>query len=187
MILLPLTMQTHSAFVVKVCTEESISGVALIIILSPLALASAADLSCIEISSRTSRSKESWSIILKGGEQLYYGPSTRWRRESSGTSVLLRDVFFNVTTITSIYHRILCLYYWEQLPVRRLSHPNPSRTIELIKRELEQLALMHPDISFSLKDESKELSTVPERSRVLVIPKVWTQLYYLQVVIYTDL
>jgi hypothetical protein len=31
----------------------------------PSALASTADLSCLEISSRTSRSRESWSIILK--------------------------------------------------------------------------------------------------------------------------
>jgi|SRR5882762_3547957 len=30
-----------------------------------VALSSAADLSCLEISSRTSRSRESWSIILK--------------------------------------------------------------------------------------------------------------------------
>lgn len=33
--------------------------------ISPAALASMADLSCMEISSRTARSRESWSIIVK--------------------------------------------------------------------------------------------------------------------------
>ncbi|THH05617.1 hypothetical protein EW145_g4664 [Phellinidium pouzarii] len=110
------------------------------------ALASAADLSCIEISSRTTRSKESWSLILKGGEKLYYGPSLRWRRERAGTTVTLRDAFFN-------------------LPIRRRSHPGAARTIELIRRELESLALVFPHVAFSLRDESKE------KSQVLTIPK----------------
>lgn len=34
-------------------------------VLSSVALASAADVSCLEISSRTARSRESWSVILK--------------------------------------------------------------------------------------------------------------------------
>ena len=33
--------------------------------ISPTALASMADLSCFEISSRTARSRESWSVIVK--------------------------------------------------------------------------------------------------------------------------
>ena len=62
-----------------------------------IALASAADVSCLEISSRTARSRESWSIILKAGECLYEGPSIRWRRESRGTVVSVRDAFYNVS------------------------------------------------------------------------------------------
>ncbi|EJD01597.1 uncharacterized protein FOMMEDRAFT_148054 [Fomitiporia mediterranea MF3/22] len=116
------------------------------------ALASAADLSCIEISSRTSRSKECWSVILKGGEKLYEGPSLRWRRERAGTTVSIRDVFFS-------------------LPIRRLSHPSPSRTIELVRRELETFALVFPHVSFTLKDASKEYCGTIDKSRVLTIPK----------------
>ena len=71
-----------------------------------------ADLSCMEISSRTARSRESWTIIVKvlsspgiflflptlfqGGKSLYIGPSIRWRRESPGTVVSIRDAFFSV-------------------------------------------------------------------------------------------
>lgn len=60
------------------------------------ALASAADLSCMEIASRTVRSKETWSILMKAGETLYAGPSLRWKRERAGTTVSVRDAFYNV-------------------------------------------------------------------------------------------
>lgn len=61
------------------------------------ALASAADLSCMEIASRAARSKDTWSVIMKGGEKLYHGPSLRWRRERAGTTVSVRDAFYNVS------------------------------------------------------------------------------------------
>ena len=32
----------------------------------------------------------------KGTEVLYFGPSTRWHRQSSGTTVCVRDAFHNV-------------------------------------------------------------------------------------------
>ncbi|KAF9498626.1 hypothetical protein BDN71DRAFT_1385419 [Pleurotus eryngii] len=96
------------------------------------ALASAADLACLEISSRTAKSKQSWSIILKGGDTLYSGPSVRWRRESPGTTVYLQDVFYS-------------------LPIRRSSHPSPSRTVEMIRNEIECYALVFPQVSFSLQ------------------------------------
>ncbi|KAI5116357.1 hypothetical protein M0805_003808, partial [Coniferiporia weirii] len=116
------------------------------------ALASAADLSLIEISSRTARSKESWSVILKGGEELYYGPSLRWRREQAGTTVSIRDAFYN-------------------LPIRRRSHPGAARTIELVQRELESFALVFTHVAFSLRDESKTNRGGPDKARVLSIPR----------------
>ncbi|THH19488.1 hypothetical protein EW146_g1688 [Bondarzewia mesenterica] len=76
------------------------------------ALASAADISCLEISSRTTRSRDSWSVILKSGQCLYDGPSVRWRRETPGTVVCLRDVFYNVGDpfVSSKYQYIFSLY-----------------------------------------------------------------------------
>ncbi|KAL5507833.1 MLH3 [Sanghuangporus vaninii] len=116
------------------------------------ALASAADLSCLEISSRTVKSKESWSVILKRGEKLYYGPSLRWRREGAGTTVSIRDAFFN-------------------LPIRRMSHPSPARTFDLVQRELETFALVFPQVKFSLRDLSKENNEGADRSRIMTIPR----------------
>lgn len=34
--------------------------------------------------------------IEKGGEKLYLGPAIRWRREKQGTTVHIRDAFYNV-------------------------------------------------------------------------------------------
>ncbi|TCD69227.1 DNA mismatch repair protein [Steccherinum ochraceum] len=118
------------------------------------ALASAADVSCLEISSRTARSRESWSIILKGGSNLYNGPSIRWRRETHGTTVSVRDAFYN-------------------LPIRRRSHPPPQKTIETIRREIETYALVFPHVSFTLEETKRAKSGSSERTphRVLSIPK----------------
>jgi len=77
-----------------------------------IALASAADISCLEICSRTSKSRNTWSIILKvcfshqllyvidsfyqGGKLLYTGAAVRWKRETPGTAICIRDAFYNV-------------------------------------------------------------------------------------------
>ncbi|KIJ69942.1 hypothetical protein HYDPIDRAFT_23098 [Hydnomerulius pinastri MD-312] len=116
-------------------------------------LASVADLCCLEISSRTARSRESWSVIIKATKNLYAGPSIRWRRESAGTVVSVRDAFFS-------------------LPIRRQSHPSPNKTAELIRQELEAYALVFTNISFSFEDVSKAKEGGSHRkSYILKIPK----------------
>ncbi|KAJ6572598.1 hypothetical protein B0H10DRAFT_2237504 [Mycena sp. CBHHK59/15] len=59
------------------------------------ALASCADICCLEIASRATRSRETWSVIIKGSKTLYTGPAVRWRRESPGTTICIRDAFYN--------------------------------------------------------------------------------------------
>ncbi|KAL0580058.1 DNA mismatch repair protein [Marasmius crinis-equi] len=108
------------------------------------ALASAADLGCLEISSRTSRSKETWSLILKDGKTIYLGAAVRWKRTSHGTTVCVRDAFYN-------------------LPVRRFSHPSPARAFEMIRKELETYALVFPNVSFSLRLTSE---AVPKENMI---------------------
>ncbi|PBL02872.1 hypothetical protein ARMGADRAFT_1042474 [Armillaria gallica] len=107
------------------------------------ALASAADLCCLEISSRTAVSRETWSVILKGGQTLYSGVAVRWRRETPGTVVCVRDAFYN-------------------LPVRRRSHPSPSRTLELIRQEIETYALVFPGVAFSLENTNTVRNRSPQ-------------------------
>ncbi|KAK0461814.1 uncharacterized protein EV420DRAFT_1305145 [Desarmillaria tabescens] len=112
------------------------------------ALASAADLCCLEISSRTAVSRETWSVILKGGQTLYSGAAVRWRRETPGTVVCVRDALYN-------------------LPVRRRSHPSPARTLELIKQEIETYALVFPSVAFSLENTNAVRNSGP----VVKVPK----------------
>ncbi|KAJ7734007.1 hypothetical protein DFH07DRAFT_130235 [Mycena maculata] len=118
------------------------------------ALASCADICCLEIASRTARSRQTWSIIVKGSKTLYDGPAIRWRRESPGTTVCIRDAFYN-------------------LPVRRLSHPVPARTLDAIRREIAAFALVFPHVSFTLenthtvKDEKDMLLRIPKTTSML--------------------
>ncbi|TBU47222.1 hypothetical protein BD309DRAFT_856433 [Dichomitus squalens] len=118
------------------------------------ALASIANLCCLEITSRTRESSESWTIILKGDQTLYTGPSTRWRRESSGTVVSVRDAFYN-------------------LPIRRKAHPNCPRTVELVRRDVEALALVFPDICFAVENvqKTKDATRAKAKTRLLTVPK----------------
>ncbi|KAH8830346.1 hypothetical protein DL96DRAFT_1592536 [Flagelloscypha sp. PMI_526] len=96
-------------------------------------LASCASLSCLEVASRTRSTKDTWTVIVKGGNSLFEGHASRWRRESHGTVVVIRDAFFNV-------------------PVRRKSHPSSPRTLDLIRQEIILYALVFPHVSFTLED-----------------------------------
>ncbi|KLO15914.1 hypothetical protein SCHPADRAFT_938373 [Schizopora paradoxa] len=116
------------------------------------ALSSMADLCLLEICSRTARAKETTSLIQKGGEKLYFGPAVRWLRERAGTTVSVKDAFYN-------------------LPIRRNAHPNASRTLELVKREVETLALISHNVSFSIEDSAKTLREGSGKGRILTIPK----------------
>nr|GAT45012.1 mismatch repair-related protein [Mycena chlorophos] len=113
------------------------------------ALASCADICCLEIASRTSRSTQTWSTIVKGSKSLYNGTAVRWTRESPGTTVCVREAFYN-------------------LPVRRRSHPSPTRTIDAIRRQIEAFALVFPSVSFTLENTH---NTKDEKDMVLRIPK----------------
>ncbi|KAF5333492.1 hypothetical protein D9611_002521 [Ephemerocybe angulata] len=116
------------------------------------ALASAAELSCLEISSRTAQSKESWSVIVKGGKRLYLGPSIRWRRETPGTVVCVRDAFYN-------------------LPVRRLSHSSPTKTWELVRQELERYAIIFHEVAFTMEGLNSSKEGASNEDRIIRILK----------------
>ncbi|KAF9515270.1 hypothetical protein BS47DRAFT_1391799 [Hydnum rufescens UP504] len=116
------------------------------------ALASAADLACLEISSRSRPQSESWSVIAKGGKRLYFGPAIRWRRERPGTVVCIRDAFYN-------------------LPIRRISHPSASRTLELIMKDTQSFSLVFPAVAFSVENTTRDRDGELRKTRALSIPK----------------
>lgn len=108
---------------------------------------------------------------VQGGEKLYFGPAVRWLRERAGTTVSVKDAFYNVRDF-GIYGRLYVQTKLFQLPIRRNAHPNASRTLELVKREIESLALVSHKVSFSVEDNAKALLEGPGKGRILTIPKV---------------
>jgi DNA mismatch repair protein MLH3 len=100
----PGALNSLSTFGFRGEGQSSILGLhQTVVLMSMTALASAAELGCLEISSRTAKSRETWSIIVKGGSCLYSGPAVRWRRESSGTVVCVRDAFYNVSAFVKVF------------------------------------------------------------------------------------
>lgn len=106
----------------------------------------------------------------QGGQSLYNGPAIRWRRESPGTVVCIRDAFYNVCPgmITSV----VSVLTESQLPVRRLSHTTPAKTLDIMRKEMETFALVFPHVSFSLENTHKASSGRPDARRIIKIPKV---------------
>lgn len=116
------------------------------------ALASMADVACLEITSRTSRDRTPRTTIVKGRECLYEGSSARWSRNTPGTVVCVRDAFYN-------------------LPVRRHSHPNSAKTLEAIRKNIELISFVCPGIVFTLDDISSVPLKARANTRILTIPK----------------
>lgn len=84
----------------------------------------------------------------------------------------VRDAFYNVrgTPLAPSFMLITIT----QLPIRRLSHPSPHRTLELIRKDIETIALVSPHVAFTLEDTRivDTIATRPDRRRILSIPKV---------------
>lgn len=138
----------------------------------------------MEISSRTTRSRESWSVIVKvlSSPHASYSGSYFSRVESRFTWAhqSVGEENHPEQSYRSVMHFSACVSFGQnarvltigQLPVRRQSHPPPSKTVDLIRQELEAYGLMFPDISFSLRDASKT-----KESHLLKIPKVAVNLF----------
>ena len=79
----------------------------------------------------------------------------------------IRDAFYNVRS-----HRcsVFVLSEDKKLPVRRHSHPNSTRTIELVKHTLEEFALVYYDVAFTLENLAINRNNL-RKGRVLSIPK----------------
>lgn len=158
----------------------------------PLALASVADLCCLEISSRTRHSTESWSIILKVCHiQFIAYNETDFLVIRVDNYCMVAHPFagagerqeppfpsetYSIMSVSMEFIGIVLLWLKRiaQLPIRRRSHPSSARTIELVKREIEVYALVFPDVSFSLEStgKAKENAELRQRSRILTIPRV---------------
>jgi hypothetical protein len=62
--------------------------------------------------------------VFQGGQKVHYGPAVRWRRETPGTVVSIRDAFFNVRPHRyprghSLRNAISCQYVAAHTPTPR--------------------------------------------------------------------
>ncbi|XP_040831207.1 DNA mismatch repair protein Mlh3 isoform X2 [Ochotona curzoniae] len=108
------------------------------------ALASIADMaSAMEISSRKNRTMKTFVKLFQNGKALKAGEADL-SRPSAGTTVTVYNLFY-------------------QLPVRRKCM-DPRLEFEKVRQRIEALSLMHPSISFSLRNDVSG-------SMVLQLPK----------------
>lgn len=105
---------------------------------------------------------------------LYQGEAVRWRRESPGTVVCVRDAFFNVGFPFLTREQAPIIQSSPQLPVRRLSHPSVAKSWELVRQEIEVYALVSPSVSFTLEDLQRNREDGVD-GRTVRIPKVRTR------------
>jgi DNA mismatch repair protein MLH3 len=82
--------------------------------------------------------------------------------------VSIRDAFYNVRSHYRV--SVVTLSESNKLPVRRRSHPNPTRTLELVKHTLEELALVCYGVAFTLDNLAINRNNL-RKGRVLSIPK----------------
>ncbi|XP_020091760.1 DNA mismatch repair protein MLH3 isoform X3 [Ananas comosus] len=108
------------------------------------ALSSLSDISLVEVRTKARGRPNAYCKIIKGSKCLFLGIDDQ--REAAGTTVIVRDLFYNQ-------------------PVRRkCMHSSLKKVLHLVKKCVLRIALAHPQVSFKVADiESDEelLYTVP--------------------------
>ncbi|GBB86425.1 hypothetical protein RclHR1_12870007 [Rhizophagus clarus] len=110
------------------------------------ALATLAEISTLEIISKHPNCYDTYCTILKGGKRLQCGPTRSSKRKKPGTIIIIRDLFYTY-------------------PVRRkyISENAFTNELENVKKSIESLALVHPQVTFTLVDASNDIKIVTTR------------------------
>ncbi|CAG8632555.1 394_t:CDS:2, partial [Cetraspora pellucida] len=126
------------------------------------ALASLAEVSIMEIISKHSDYYDTYCVIIKGGLRLQLGPTRNSERAKPGTIAIIRDLFYTY-------------------PVRRKQQSvnTLANELENVKKAVEILALINPQVAFTLVDASMDSKIVNTRKTSSSIPIISTfrQLY----------
>lgn len=128
-------------------TSDQSSEARIISYLSPSlhrVLDSLAHISLLDICSRRSDASHTHQTLFREGQVLFSAPARTSRRHSRGTTITVRDLFYN-------------------LPVRQLREADPLRLERRLKRQweesrmvLQSFAIVHPHITFSLRNSSPQ-------------------------------
>ena len=132
---LQLAVQRHSTS--KIQTADDLASVSTMGFRGE-ALASIAAVSKLTIASRTLEAMSAWQLAVHGSKEVDFSPTTR----NSGTTVDVTDLFFNT-------------------PVRRKFLKQPRTEIGHIANCVRILAIMHPDCSFRLTNDGRDIEKLP--------------------------
>ncbi|RUS26962.1 hypothetical protein BC938DRAFT_483883 [Jimgerdemannia flammicorona] len=131
------------------------------------ALASIAEVAVLEVISKHVDFFDTFHAILKNGTLLDYGPSKYARKPKPGTTVVVRDLFYKVRRRFPNY-----------FPVRRKQHvlandhssfsstsssTHFDNASEAVRRAVESIALIFPEVTFTLVDAAKDVRVVTTR------------------------
>ncbi|CAG8566095.1 17683_t:CDS:10, partial [Gigaspora margarita] len=113
------------------------------------ALASLAEVSIMEIISKHTDYYDTYCVIIKGGHRLQLGPTRNSERAKPGTIAIIRDLFY-------------------MYPVRRKmqSINTLANELENVKKAVEILALINPQVAFTLVDASIDRKIVNTRKNL---------------------
>ncbi|RUP44059.1 hypothetical protein BC936DRAFT_149995 [Jimgerdemannia flammicorona] len=121
--------------------------------------ASIAEVAVLEVISKHVDFFDTFHAILKNGTLLDYGPSKYARKPKPGTTVVVRDLFY-------------------KFPVRRKQHvlandhssfsstsssTHFDNASEAVRRAVESIALIFPEVTFTLVDAAKDVRVVTTR------------------------
>ncbi|KAK9764163.1 DNA mismatch repair protein, partial [Basidiobolus ranarum] len=113
------------------------------------ALASIGELATVEICSLHKDYFDSYSCQIKGGKVKYDGLTRFSKRQGAGTSVIIRDIFYNY-------------------PVKRKYYQTKRHKIQDIKRAVEILFMPFPQINVIIRDDSYQKIMILERRSPIV-------------------
>jgi DNA mismatch repair protein MLH3 len=117
------------------------------------ALASMANLSLLEIVTRPQGCLETYTKVMRGTKVLYEGTSSRSLGRERGTTVIVRDLFHNVSFLSLTKLRF-------QIPVRQAALAFSSSLISACKQAVQVLVLVRPDVKWTLWEEAAIGSSV---------------------------
>ncbi|KAG0335745.1 DNA mismatch repair protein [Podila horticola] len=105
------------------------------------AVAAIAEMALVDIVSRPRTQEQAHSVIFKGGDKLFCGQSNKFPRFHHGTTVSVRDLFYKFP----VRQR-----YWSEATSAKVDFE-----VDRVKRAVETLALVNPDVAFSMVDVAK--------------------------------
>ncbi|KAF9430589.1 DNA mismatch repair protein [Podila epigama] len=105
------------------------------------ALAAIAGMSLLDIVSKPRSQEQAHSVIFKGGDKLFCGPSSKILRFHHGTTVSVRDLFYKFP----VRQR-----HWSEATGAKI-----DIEVDRVKRTVETLALINPSVAFTMTDMAK--------------------------------